>query len=451
MIGMKKILGYLSIFLLAILVYFTQSYYPRLTIVTGFSAKNLASGMFLAGRTQNSIETGDNNFSLLPMATNVVNKGQKLVDSKFFGFKDRKAIFTPGLGALLLPEGIENIPSRLVPNRIQKKNDFSFPYGNNPQKDTLFENVNYQSLHNAVEEAFDRGGEEIKKTRTVLVVYKDQILAEKYADGFDENTPMLGWSMTKSITSTIYGILQFKGLIDIFQKTGLKEWENDDRSKITYNNLLQMNSGLEWDEDYGDLSDVTKMLYVSHEMGKVQLLKKPVGKPNENWNYSSGTSNLLAGYLLRKNFPDEQSYTDFWYRELFDKIGMHSAIVETDYMGNFVGSSYGWATTRDWAKFGLLYLHRGNWNGEQIFSENWADYVSTPTNGSNGVYGGHFWLNAGGKYPDVPKDMFSANGFQGQMVIIVPSKDLVIVRTGLTEDPEFDFNAFIGGIVSSIK
>jgi CubicO group peptidase (beta-lactamase class C family) len=283
------------------------------------------------------------------------------------------------------------------------------------------------------------------------VIYKDQILAEKYAPGFDETTPILGWSMTKSITSTIYGILQKQGRIDIDQKTGIEAWQNDGRSAITYKDLLQMNSGLEWEEVYGYLSDVTRMLYVADNMGEVQVNKPMVGKINESWNYSSGTSNVLAGPLLRKLFPDEQAYLNFWYEELLDKIGMHSAQIETDLSGNFVGSSYAWANTRDWGKFGLLYLHKGNWNGEQIFDPSWSKFVATPTNGSNGRYGGHFWLNAGGVYPDAPRDLYSANGFQGQMVFIIPSKQVVIVRTGLTEDPEFDFNKMLKEILAAIQ
>ena len=130
---------------------------------------------------------------------------------------------------------------------------------------------------------------------------------------------------------------------------------------------------------------------------------------------------------------------------------MNSMLVETDMVGNYVGSSYGWATTRDWSKFGLLYLRKGNWNGDQIFDESWTKYTATPTNTSNGRYGGHFWLNAGGYFPDVPRDMFYCSGFQGQMVAIIPSLDLVIVRMGLKEGSNFDFNGMLSGIVGSLK
>jgi CubicO group peptidase (beta-lactamase class C family) len=125
-------------------------------------------------------------------------------------------------------------------------------------------------------------------------------------------------------------------------------------------------------------------------------------------------------------------------------------LIETDLAGNYVASSYGWATTRDWAKFGLLYLHRGNWNGSQIFDPQWVDYITHPTSNSQGNYGAHFWLNAGGAFPNAPKDMYSANGFQGQYVFIIPSKNLVIVRTGLAESPEFDADHFLKLVSLSI-
>lgn len=211
-----------------------------------------------------------------------------------------------------------------------------------------------------------------------------------------------------------------------------------------------MNSGLEWEEKYDKICDATLMLFEAEDMSKVQREKPLVGQPNESWNYSSGTTNLLSG-ILRNQFKTQQEYLDFWYSSLIDKIGMDSMLVETDMAGNYVGSSYAWATTRDWGKFGLLYLHKGNWNGEKLFDESWAKYVATPTKTSNGRYGGHFWLNAGGKYPDAPKDLYYASGFQGQKIFIIPSKDLVIVRFGLTEDEVFDFNKLLKDILGSIS
>jgi len=448
---MKKLFKYILLLLFLSLVYVVYSNYPRLNIVTGFSAKSVASGVFLANRTQESVEVGDNDIDNVRDANNKVNTDEKSVVSKVYGVMNRKALYREGLGAVLLNDDFDISKKYNIPNRDKTPKNLPYPYGDLPQKDTVFTNIDYSVLQVAVDDAFDKQEIIDKRSRAVLVIYKDQIISEKYVDGFDKNTPILGWSMTKSLTSTMYGILEKQGKIDVRSVTKIPEWQNDERKNITYNNLLQMNSGLEWNEDYNNISDVTKMLYLDSDMSKVQMEKPLIGKPNETWNYSSGTSNLLSGYLLKQFFSNQQEYLDFWYAELFDKIGMYSALVESDLEGNFVGSSYGWATPRDWAKFGLLYLHEGNWNGEQILDSSYVKYVATPTNTSNGRYGAQFWLNAGDHYPDVPKDMYSCNGYQGQMVFIIPSKDIVIVRMGLTEEPEFDFNGFIKGILESIE
>ncbi len=189
------------------------------------------------------------------------------------------------------------------------------------------------------------------------------------------------------------------------------------------------------------------MLFLEPDMTTPQIHKPLVGKPNETWNYSSGTTNLLSG-ILRQQFNTHQEYLDFPYAQFIDKIGMHSMLIEADYSGNFVGSSYGWATARDWSKFGLLYLHNGNWNGEQIFKPTWRQYATTPTNSSNGRYGAQIWLNAGGFLPNVPKDVFSFNGYQGQRVYIIPSHDMVVVRFGLSS---MDFNTFLSEVLAAVN
>lgn len=448
---MKKILKYSLSFLFIAMIFAVYSYYPKLDIVTGFAAKSVCSCTFEDQRNQAIIETEDNDIDPIQYAKNVINYEEKSVTSTFFGLKKRKAIYKEGVGCVLLSEENTNnkVPS-FHPKRVILQNNLAFPYGNLEPKKVVFNNVNKEKLQLAVQNAFDLNNEKIKKTRAVLVVYKDQIIAEKYADGFDKNSKLLGWSMTKSITSAVVGILEKQGKVNVNQHNLFSEWQNDERSKITLNNLLQMNSGLAWVEDYNTISDVTKMLYIESDMTKTQLDKSFVGKPNNSWNYSSGTTNLITRFI-RNQFKTPQEYLDFWYTELIDKIGMNSMIIESDLSGNYVGSSYAWATVRDWAKFGLLYLHKGNWNGTQVLNQSWVDYSVTPTNNSEGVYGAQFWLNTGGKYPNVPKDMFSCDGYQGQHIFIIPSKDLVIVRMGLTEAPEFDFNQFLKEILSSLQ
>jgi CubicO group peptidase (beta-lactamase class C family) len=447
---MKKIFKILGFAALLFVVYFGYTTYPKLDLISGFSAKSMASGHFIDNRSQEMIEKGDNDIEMITLAKNKIDESGKFATASVYGLKERKAIYREGLGATLINDDFDVSKPYEVPKRTKLINNLPFPYGNNEPKDSAFANVDYAKLNAAVANAFDKKGELNKRTRSVLVIYKDKIIAEKYDTGFNKNSKILGWSMTKSITATLFGVFQKQGKIDINKPAPISEWAKDERSKITIDNLLNMNSGLEWEEDYTKISDVTQMLFLDVDMSKSQINKPLAGKTNATWNYSSGTTNLLSG-ILRKQFKTHQEYLDFWYSDLIDKIGMHSMLVETDMAGNYVGSSYSWATTRDWSKFGLLYLHKGNWNGEQILDESWVRFAATPTNTSNGKYGAHFWLNAGGKFPDVPKDMFYCSGYQGQMVAIFPSHDLVIVRMGLKEDPEFDFNGLLSGIVGSLK
>ena len=445
---MKKIFKILGLAVLLFAVYFGYNTYPKLDLISGFSAKSVASGHFIDHRSQDIIEKNDNDIPKINWAKNTIDDTAKFATASVFGLKERKAIYREGLGATLINDDFDVSKPYEVPKRTKIKNNLPFPYGDNEPKDTVFANIDYVKLDAAVANAFDEKGQKNKRTRAVLVIYKDKIIAEKYAPGIDKNSKILGWSMTKSITATMFGILQKQGKLDINKPAPISEWAKDERAKITINDLLHMNSGLEWEEDYTKICDATKMLFQAEDMSQSQLIKPAQFKPNTHWNYSSGTTNLLSG-ILRKQFKTHQEYLDFWYSALIDKIGMHSMIVETDMAGNYVGSSYAWATTRDWSKLGLLYLHKGNWFGEQLFYASWAKYVSTPTNGSGGDYGAHFWLNAGGYYPDAPRDLYSANGFQGQKVFIIPSQDLVIVRMGLSED--FDFNGLLKGIVGSVK
>jgi CubicO group peptidase (beta-lactamase class C family) len=446
---MKKRYWLILIALILISVAFIWNY-PKLDLISGFAAKNAASCHFADARSLQTIETEDNDIPLVNLAKITFDEKSKTATASVFGMKPRKAIWRDGIGAVLIDDAFDANQKFEVPKRSQTAANLPFPYGDLDQKDTDFANVDYEKLNAAVATAFDKNDEKIRRSRAVIVIYKDKIIAEQYAPKFSKNSKILGWSMTKSVMATLFGILEKQGKFDISKPAPIPEWNHDKRQKITVADLLHMNSGLEWNEDYETISDVTKMLFLSHDMGSVQREKSAVFNPNEHWNYASGTSNLLSG-VLRKQFRRHQEYLDFWYSALIDRIGMHSMFVETDMDGNFVGSSYAWATTRDWAKFGLLYLHEGNWNGDQLFDKKWLDFARTPTKGSDGKYGGHFWLNRGGVLPNVPRDAYSCNGFQGQRVFVIPSKDLVVVRTGLTEGKKFDFDTFLKNIIAAVK
>ena len=439
-----KILKIFLLVLLLISIVAVVYNYPKLNIIAGYSAKSTASSVFVANRTLEFTNKTDTNFSPINLADDKVNMDKKSTTSSAFGLLTRKAFYREGLGSVLALEAEDVNKKYAAPKRGLADNTTPFPYGNAPQKDTVFNNVDYSKLNEILNVLFDS----VNQTRAAVVIYKNQIIAERYADGFHQDSKILGWSMTKSIVSTLFGVLENQNKMNVFDKAPFTEWENDERKEITIHNLLQMNSGLEWDEDYNTLSDVSKMLFLERDMTKSQIDKPLVGKPNETWYYSSGSTNLLSG-ILRQQFKTHQEYLDFWYAALIDKIGMSSMVVETDLAGNYVGSSYAWATARDWSKLGLLYLHNGTWNGDELFTKEWVKYATTPTPTSKGWYGAQIWLNAGKRHPNTPQNMYSFNGYQGQNVYVLPDQDLVVVRMGLTKNADID--ALLSGIVKSIK
>lgn len=440
---MKRIRQIL-LFLLLVIGIAIAFNYKKLNIIAGYSAKSMASSVFLADRDFHFSDTTDTNFPPVNIADNTMNSEEKSITASVFGLLKRKAVYREGLGSVLVIDenSTTNIPT---PKRTKVHDSIYFPYGNKMHKDTIFSAIDYSILNKAIDSIFQPK----YKTRATVVVYKDKIIAERYADGFNENSLLLGWSMTKSVLGTLYGVMQHQGKLHVNDKAPVKAWQNDERKDITLNNLLQMNSGLAWNEDYKSISDVTKMLYLEEDMSKSQIDKPLEGKPNESWKYSSGISNLLSG-IVRDKFATHQEYLDYWYTNLIDKIGMNSMVVETDLVGNYIASSYSWATARDWSKLGLLYLFNGNWNGEQIFGTDWVAYATAPTPTSNGEYGATIWLNNEGQLPDVPKNMYHFRGYQGQYVIVLPEQDMVIVRMGLVKDP-VAINKYISSVISAIK
>jgi len=442
---MKKILTYsLILVILALVGAFFFVFYPRTPIIAGFAAHSVCSCHFSAGRDQVSIEQNDNDIDIISRAKNIIDEKEKSVTSTIFGLRKRKAIYRKGYGCVLMgldgtmPAVFEHEPPSAVLN-----DTLVWPYG---KKENVVINPKVQEI---VAQAFDQAGENVKKSRAVVVVHNGQIIGEQYAPGFDKDTPLLGWSMTKSIVNALYGIQVQQGKVDINQPVKIPEW-TDNRKAVTFNSLLQMNSGLEWTEDYASISDATKMLFEAADVSSVQLHKPLEFAVGEHWEYSSGTSNLLSG-LLRKQFETTQAYLDFPYEALFNKLGMASMVLETDLVGNYIASSYSFATPRDWAKFGLLYLNDGVWGDERILPKGWVKYTTTPAQGSEGDYGSQFWLNIGKEYPKSPKDMFYCDGYQGQYVYILPSQNLVIVRMGLLGYPDFAADELVSGVVSVLE
>ena len=441
-----------GLFLLALLIgfaaiYFYLTLYPMLPIGTGYAAKKMCSCHFIAGRSQESIQKDDLATSPINLTSTVIDEQAKTVTSTLFGMAAKTAVYRENLGCILL-QGKDDYNVNLDLPKVANNIDATWPLGEKLSNHPIA-GVDYAALDQAVNGIFDPSlNMDQKKTRAVVVVYKDTLIAEKYANGIDKDTEILGWSMNKSITSTLVGMLVKEGKMSLTDNHLFENW-TDERSKITLNDLLQMQSGLAFEENYAAVSDVTKMLFMNEDIVKnvaANPLDTAIGK---KWYYSSGTTNLVAG-LIRKEFDSHAAYLKFPHEQLFRKIGMHSMVWEVDESGNYIGSSYGYATPRDWAKFGLLYLNEGNWYGEQIIDTSWVNFVRQPAEYSGGYYGGHFWHNHNNvAFKDVPSDLYSCNGFEGQFVYIIPSKDLVVVRMGLNGN--FGANEFLRDVIKAVE
>jgi CubicO group peptidase (beta-lactamase class C family) len=269
--------------------------------------------------------------------------------------------------------------------------------------------------------------------------------------------------MTKGVINALTGILVREGKLSVKDEAPVPEWQapGDPRRHITLDHLLRMTSGLAFEEDYANpLKDVTFMLLATPDMAAYAASKPLVAEPGSQWHYSSGTTNILARILRGAVGGADADYLAFPRQVLFDPIGMRSAVIELDTSGTFVGSSFMYATARDWARFGLLYLQDGMWKGVRVLPGGWVQYSRTPTPASpRGAYGAHFWLTlrpgsrgSGDSGSALPADAFHAVGHEGQFVTIIPSRNLVLVRLGLTQyRGAWDHGAFIRQVLDAIS
>ena len=448
---MRKLLKWFLYFLLVVILIVIIYAWPRVPIITGYAAKSMCSGVFVAERQPATITSRDLSFFPINLAHTKVDYVDKSATASLFGLAKRKAVFREGLGCTLLNDFPEDkVREKQYKNPVPSYNPDTllWPMGSKI-KDTVFPEVNYTLLDSVLEAAIDiKETKPVKKTFAVVVVYKNSLLAEAYADEIDRNTRLLGWSMTKSLTNALLGLLVKEGKLKLNQPALVDSWSGDSRVKITIENLMHMNSGLSWDENYFNVSDATKMLYVVGDMYKYAIQNQAIYPPDSVWFYSSGTANILSG-IVRNTFGEDQDYYRFPRERLFSRTGMNHTLIEADASGTFVGSSYSYATARDWARFGMLYLNNGIFMGDTILLPGWVDYTTEPVKGSDGTYGALFWLNRSKELKDVPEDMYLCDGFHGQRVFIIPSKDLVVVRLGYSYK-NFDFNEFLSAVIKTI-
>jgi CubicO group peptidase (beta-lactamase class C family) len=442
-----------KLLLLATVLYGRHYFRQLMFIISGYAAKHICTAVFGSGRKASHVHSNELAFFPLNLSRYRIDYENKTVTTTVWGMARQKAKFRPGLGACLLDRKGKPMPVLKPLKRkfkpIQESRNHLWPKGDLLPED--FRNKKWhQSLTQTVDQYFDAPGEPKKhRTSAVVVVHRDCLLHEKYAPGFDLHTPLSGWSMTKSLVNAIMGVMVQQGKMDITEPTGLREWQGDRRRDITFNHLLQMTSGLRWHEQYMHLSEVTQMLFLQADVSEFAIQRKAWHKPGRRWVYASGSTNVLCE-LIRRRFDNDQKYWQYPQKELFGRINAYSFFMETDSRGTFVGSSYASATARDWARFGQLYLNDGLWEGKRVLPEGWVRYSKTPSEASQGQYGAHFWLNASGELlPDAPRDTFVAQGYDGQRIFIVPSRQAVIVRTGFSKE-DFDYNGFLKSVLDEL-
>jgi CubicO group peptidase (beta-lactamase class C family) len=411
------------------------------TMGAAYKAKLLCSNTFLADRDPGIVLRDDLN-GLERFIRTKIDFTEKTVTAWLPGIPRQKAVYIENLGCVLPMDRQEFWRQPLnLPVPIVSRNQHSAEIW--PADEHPVSKHSQSGLYAALEKRFS-GSDSGIQTRAILIVHNGRLVAERYAAGITKDTPLLGWSMAKSIINALVGLLVKQGELSINQTVPIPEWSGTDpRAKITLDQMLRMSSGLKFDETDGAIiSDVTKMLFRQPDAAAYAIAKSLQDAPDSHWHYSSGTTNIICRIIREKTGGSIAGAVQFMHRELFQPLDIKHAVIEPDASGNLVGSSFMYATAREWVRFGLLYLQDGVWNGKRLLPEGWVKYSSTPTHtAEKGQYGAHFWTNGGaaadpGKqpFPSLPADLYYAAGYKGQRLVIIPSRQLVVLRLGWSDD-----------------
>jgi CubicO group peptidase (beta-lactamase class C family) len=441
-----------------------------LRIGANYSAKIVCSNVFLAGRDPDEVLRTDvqaPGIALLRLMRISVDRQQHVIRAGLLGFiGDGLAVDRPNTGCAVVPDG--NLDFAIHVNKIAAQTGAAAvsaapattaiaagpattapgaattapraaPTATSAATPPLWPEANTVATTPALDRLLADDTLTGPGMRAVVVVDHGRIVAERYAAGFSAATPLLGWSMAKTVVAGLVGVLVKEGRLTLDQSAGWATPGGDGRERIRIADLLSMSSGLHFNEGYGAVSDVTRMLYLEPDMSefaRAQPLAHPVG---EFWSYSSGTANILsrivqdAGGRLGAGVAAEK---------IFKPLGMASAIIETDEDGTLVGSSYMYATARDWARYAQFLVQDGVWRGQEMLPRGYVAMMASPVAASRGQYGhGLVWLWGSdavtpGQNPDtafgIPADTFWMEGHDGQSIAIMPSRQLAVVRLGLT-------------------
>ena len=354
----------------------------------------------------------------------------------------RTAKYLGNQGCVTLPVGKTsvNFTPLAVKSALPDASTQPWPMGNVLPTQPLPKEIDETKLRQAVNAAFETAD---SLTAAFVVTWRGRLIAERYGQGLNEHTPLEGWSMGKSLTATLMGILIKQGVYDLWQSAPVPEWQsaNDPRAKIRIADILHMSSGLRikapQDPDYDPAGTYSDHLYLY--TGGVDSYHYAATRPQQQWPPNTigryrNSDPVLISYLVRLGVEKRgEEYLSFPQRALFDKLGIRTMVIETDPFGNLLGQGYEVGSGRDWARLGNLYLQDGVWNGERILPEGYAKFVSTVAPAweadKRPIYGAFFWINGDGGFP-VPREAYYMAGSGTQITLIIPSHDLVVVRLG---------------------
>ncbi len=425
--------------------------YHTAVLGSAFLAQRLCGDVFISKRDPAAVLAEDLSgpgYELLRFFQSSVDRERRLVTASAFGVGRQISVFREGLGCTHVvgksESELRDETANLFATTPAPDLHALWPEGERVDLEALPEGVNGPALESAMDAAFaEPDPAHPRHTRALVVVYQGNIVAERYAPRFDAAMPLLGWSLSKAALNALVGERVADGRLALGDKALLPEWQGSDdpRRDITLDQLLRMTSGLSFDETYSSHnSDITQMLFVQGDMASFAASKPLIHPPGTVWHYSGGTS-LILSRLLRNSFQSERDYLRFPREQLFEPLAMRSAVLEPDDSGTLVAASFMYASARDWARLGLLFLQDGVWQGRRLLPEGWVAYTLTPASTApDARYGAHMWL----KIPDardlgeppMPEESYYMLGYDQQVVAVIPSRDLVLVRLSLSHDKD---------------
>ena len=409
-------------------------------------AKVMCSAVFITGLTPEFAAENVGYFTApyeerAKLGKPIVDRAAKAVHVTMPSGVRRTALYLGDQGCVTLPIGKSavNFTPLRVRSSLPDASTEPWPMGDKLPSDPVPPEIDAGKLKRAIDAAFEPAE---GMTAAFVVTHKGRLIGERYGPNITPTTPLESWSMGKSVTATLMGVLIKQGAYTLWQRAPVPEWQSpgDPRAAIRIGDILQMSSGLRIrgpaDPDFDPAGPYPDHLYLY--TGTVDSFKYAATRPQQ-WKPGTvgryrNTDPVLINYLVRLAVEKRgEEYLSFPRRALFDKIGVRTMVMETDPFGNFLTQGYEFASARDWARLGNLYLQDGVWNGERILPEGWAKFVSTVAPAweadKSPIYGGFFWINGTSAFP-VPTDAYYMAGAGGQTTLIVPSHDLVVVRIG---------------------